>query len=203
VLPELRDAASLHLWGWPVEVRHAIAQRSETLGSLDFMTQRQFFEAITSPYWWIAVGLTAILFNIISAYLYRRLDRVTGGISSKRRARKERTERYRADLFNRLREDPHGQVLASFRVVALQLRALLLLVLGLTLLLITRPPQDPSSPLHIASLESMRPYVQVTAMAVTVLAVILSFMLYSESMRLSDLLRRVTAKYSPDPPPSD
>lgn len=83
---------------------------------------KELWETINSPVWLVSVVVVGVLINVASNYLQRRLDTAQNRFSSRRRKRREKESAQRLEEVEKLRGDPHAQIMARFDGIDLLVR---------------------------------------------------------------------------------
>lgn len=95
---------------------------------------RNFLSNFTSLYWWLSVVIVGILINLLSAYLYKKVDKRFSGVSDWWRKKSEAKKARRMEDLNQLRDNPHKQIMASLAEVRHRSRSLMFLLFGILML---------------------------------------------------------------------
>ena len=85
---------------------------------------------VSSPSWWVGVVIVGILINLISAYLKPRIDGIASKLSTRRRNQVAADQEFRKAAVERLKADPHEQLMAAAVELRHRLRALWSMLLG-------------------------------------------------------------------------
>ena len=91
---------------------------------------KELISNVSSIYWWISVVIVGILINIISYYLTRKLDTRLSNVSSWWRKKSEIRKSQRLKKLDKLRNDPHEQLLLAFETIQSISLAIALLIFG-------------------------------------------------------------------------
>ena len=90
-----------------------------------------FFDNLSSPTWWVGVVIVGILINLVSAYLKPRLDIFFSSGSSWWARRSQEKQLQRKARIERMKADPHEQLITAFTELRIRVRGLGFILLGL------------------------------------------------------------------------
>jgi hypothetical protein len=74
----------------------------------------KLISALSDPFWWVTAVIVAIVINVVSAFLFRRIDRKIAGLSEAWRIKAERRQKLRGQRVSLLRQDDKFLYLTLF-----------------------------------------------------------------------------------------
>lgn len=140
---------------------------------------------ISSPSWWVGVVIVGILINLISAYLKPRIDGIVSKFSTRRRNQLAADREFRKATVERLRADPHEQVMAVASELRWRMRSLGAMLLGAVCIICYIGVASPNSGLAAGSAQTVL-RIAFQGMAAVILLLAMSELL--SAMRIRNLL---------------
>lgn len=153
---------------------------------------KEFLYDILSLRWWFGVVIVGILVNLLAAYLKPRIDTTLGKFSLWWSTRTKEKKIQFDEAVSRMKNNPHEEIIAHFAEARERLRAVLSLVMGMSLFAfgsIHKFAAHLSLPKYIV-LSAAQPNLILTVIySVGVLSLMLSMFFFESASKIEEQIR--------------